>query len=115
VYFRLDFNIHEGKLASFEQTAKAMIAGTQNEPGTLAFEWYLSEDHKSCRLLETYANADAMQSHVKSTVVRELLPKLLESASLAAFEVYGEPGPEGRRLLARSGPAIYEFHQGLGR
>jgi quinol monooxygenase YgiN len=115
LYFKLDFNIHEGKLATFEQTAKTMIDGTKKKSGALGYEWFLSEDRKSCRLLETYANADAMLAHMNETVVRELLPKLLESATLAKFEVYGEPGAEARGMLARSGAVIYAFRRGLGR
>ena len=34
-----------------------MIAGTQKEPGALAYEWHLSSDRTQCRLIETYADA----------------------------------------------------------
>ena len=54
VYFKVDFTIHEGKLAVFEETAKAMIAGTWKEPGALGYEWYLAGDGKSGRLIETF-------------------------------------------------------------
>jgi quinol monooxygenase YgiN len=115
VHFNVSLNIHEGKLAAFEQTAKAMIAGTQKEPGALGYEWYLSGDHKSCRLLETYANADAALAHCTGPVVRDLVPKLLESASVAGFEVYGDPGTQASAMLAGFGAAMFSFRQGLAR
>ena len=43
------------------------------------------------------------------------MPKLLESASMASFDVYGDPGPEARARLEKFGAAIYEFNQGIGR
>jgi quinol monooxygenase YgiN len=115
VHFVVDLNIHEGKLAAFDETAKAMIAGTKKEPGALGYEWYVSRDGKSCRLLETYANADAALAHCLGPVVQELVPKLLESASVAAFEVYGDPGPQAVAMLAGFGAAMFEFRQGLAR
>jgi quinol monooxygenase YgiN len=115
VYFKVSLSIHEGKLATFEETAKAMIAGTQKEPGALGYEWYLSGDRKSCRVLETYANADAVLAHCAGPVVGNLVPELLESANVASFEVYGDPGPQVSAMLAGFGAAFFEFRQGLGR
>ena len=115
VYFKVDFTIHEGKLAVFEETAKAMIAGTRKEPGALGYEWYLAGDGKSCRLIETYADAEAALAHCTGPVVRELVPKILESASVSSFEVYGDPGPQANAILAGFGAAIFEYRQGLTR
>ncbi len=115
VHFKVALTIHEGKLAAFEETAKAMTAGTRKEPGALGYEWYVSADRKTCRLLETYANADAALAHCTGLVVRDLVPKLLDSASVSAFEVYGDPGPEATAMLAGFGAAIFAFKQGLAR
>jgi quinol monooxygenase YgiN len=115
VHFKVDLTIHEGKIAAFEKAAKTMIDGSQKEPGTLGYEWYLSGDRKSCRLLETYANADAALAHCTGPVVRDLVPKLLESANVSNFEVYGDPGPEVTTMLAGFGATFFEFKQGLGR
>jgi quinol monooxygenase YgiN len=113
VHFKVSLTVHENKLAAFEQTAKAMTAGTSKEPGALGYEWYLSGDQKSCRLLETYANAEAALAHCTGPVVRELVPKLLESASVASFEVYGDPGPQVSAMLAGFGAAFFEYKVGL--
>ena len=115
VYFLVTFTVHEGKLAAFEETVKAIVAGTRKEPGALGYEWYLGGDGKTYRLVETYADAQAAQAHMANPVVRELIPKLLESASLSSFDVYGDPGPETKKTLAGFGAAFYDFKQGLGR
>jgi quinol monooxygenase YgiN len=115
VHFIVDLAIHEGKLAAFEETAKAMVAGTKKEPGALGYEWYMSGDRKSCRVFETYANAEATLAHCTGPVVTGLVPKLLESASITRFEVYGDPGPQVSAMLVGFGAAMFEFRQGLGR
>jgi len=115
VYLAVDFTINEGKLDAFEGIAQAMVAGTQKEPGALGYEWYFSADHKKCRLIETYKDANAVLAHCNGPVVQELVPKLLGTASLAGFEVCGDAGPTARQMLAGFGAEIFEFRRGLDR
>ena len=63
VRFTVELTIREGSFAAFESIAQTMIACTQKEPGALGYEWHLSDDRKRCRLLETYADADAVLAH----------------------------------------------------
>lgn len=115
VYLAVDFAINEGQLDAFESIAQAMVAGTQKEPGALGYEWYLSADRKRCRLIETYADADAVLAHFKGTVVQELVPKIIGTASVTGFEVYGDPGATARAMLAPFRAEIFEFSRGLDR
>ena len=57
--FLVSFKINEGKFEAFKEIAQAMIAFTQKEAGTLAYEWYFSTDQTKGRLLE---NARKMRS-----------------------------------------------------
>jgi quinol monooxygenase YgiN len=115
VHLAVDLIINEGKLDAFESIAQAMVAGTQKEPGALSYEWYLSADHKKCRLIETYTDANAVLAHFNGLVVQELVPKLLETASLAGFEVCGDPGPKATEMLKGFGAEIFDFRGGLNR
>src|SRR5579863_537907 len=115
VRFNVDLTIHEGKLDAFQTIAQTMIAGTQKEPGALGYEWHLSADRKRCRLLETYADQNAVLAHLTSPVVRELLPKLLQTSSLDRFEVYGDPGSKSAEILAGVGSEIFPIWRGLSR
>jgi quinol monooxygenase YgiN len=115
VQFNVDLTINEGKLDAFRNIAEAMPAGTQKEPGALAYEWYLSGDRKRCRLVENYKDADAVLAHMTGSVVRELVPKMLAVSRLDRFEVYGDPGPKAAESLAGVGAEIFQFWQGLGR
>jgi quinol monooxygenase YgiN len=107
VRFNVDLTIHEGKLEVFEGIAQSMIADSQKEPGTLAYDWYLSGDKKVCRLLETYTDANAVLAHCTGPVVQELVPKLLKVSTLNDFEVYGDPGPEATAMLTGLGAKIF--------
>jgi quinol monooxygenase YgiN len=115
VRLAVDLTINDGKLDAFEAIAQEMVDGAQKEPGTLGYEWFLSADHKKCRLLETYKDGDAVLAHFKGSVVQVLVPKLLGTASLAGFEVYGDPGAKAKEMLAGFGAEVFEFRCGLDR
>jgi quinol monooxygenase YgiN len=115
VYLALDLIINEGKLDAFESIAQAMVAGSEKEPGTLGYEWFLSADRKRGRLLETYKDANAVLAHFNGPVVHELVPKLLGTASLAGFQVYGDPGPKVTEMVAGFGAEIFQYRRGLDR
>ena len=115
VYRAVDFAITEGQLEAFEGIAQTMVAGTQKEPGALAYELYFSADRKKCRFVETYADANAVLAHCNGPVVQELVPKLLGTSRITAFEVYGDPGPKATELLKGIGAEIFNFWRGLDR
>ena len=115
VRLAVDLMINDGKLDAFEGIAQEMVEGSQKEPGTLGYEWFLSADRKKCRLIETYQDGDAVLAHFNGPVVKVMVPKLLGTASLAGFEVYGDPGTKAREMVAGFGAEVFEFHRGLGR
>jgi quinol monooxygenase YgiN len=107
IRFTVEFNVTLGKFDAFEDAARAMTRGTQPEPGTLVYDWYLSRDRQRARLIEAYVDAEAMVAHLKGHVVTKLVPRLLESSQLTRFEVYGDPGKEGAAILATLGAEIF--------
>jgi quinol monooxygenase YgiN len=115
VRFVVSFAINDGAFVAFERVARVMAAETQKEPGTLAYEWFLSADRVRCRLFEAYVDADAVLAHLKGPVIQELVPKLLETGSVAGFEVYGDAGPEASAIVAGFGAEIFPTWLGFSR
>ncbi len=67
VHLLLALNIKEGELDNFKALVKEMVDATQaNEPGTLNYEWFLSDDEKTCHLYERYADSAATMTHLAS-------------------------------------------------
>ena len=107
VRFTVSLTIADGKFEEFEKIAEAMLAATRKEPGARGYDWYLSSDRRQCRLLETYADAEAVEAHLNGPVVQGFVPKLLAVASFNGFEVLGDPGPKASAMLAGFGAAIF--------
>jgi quinol monooxygenase YgiN len=115
VRLNVGMTLHDGKLDAFETLAREMTSGTRIEPGAIAYDWHFSADRKRCRLVETYANVEALLAHFKGPVVQRLVPRLMEIAKVDRFEVYGDPGPEATKMLVPLGAEIFLDWHGLGR
>ncbi len=114
VRFTVDLTINAEQFDSFEGIAQEMIAASQKETGPLGYDFCLSGDRKRCRVVETYADANAVLAHLTGPAV-ELVPKLLKTSSISGFEVYGDPGPKSAQMLAGFGAEIFEIWRGLSR
>jgi quinol monooxygenase YgiN len=115
VLVTVDLTVNEGKLDEFMSIAETMTAGSRTEHGTLGYEWFSSGDKRRFRLVETYANADAVLAHFTGPVVTQLVPKIAAVCSVDALEVYGDPGPKVRELAAGFGAEVFEFWTGIQR
>ncbi len=107
VRFVVSLTVRDGQLQEFEGVMREMVAGTLQEPGALAYDFYFDADKKRCKLFEEYRDAAATLAHLRGPVVTKLIPRLLNAAELDAFEVYGDPGREATAILEGFGAAIY--------
>jgi quinol monooxygenase YgiN len=103
----VSLTIVAGKLEQFRSIAAEMSRGCRTEPGTLAYEWFTSPDGARCRTFEAYADSDAMLAHFNGTVVRSLVPKVLECTTLERLEIYGDISAEAAALVAGFGAAVF--------
>ncbi len=115
VRLQVEAIINEGELEAFLEIAREMCAGSAKEPGTIGYEWFLSEDNKRCRLLETYLNADAVLAHFTGPVVTQLVPRLAALCQVDRFEFYGDPGPQVMAMAGAFGAKKFNYAAGIGR
>jgi quinol monooxygenase YgiN len=55
--------VKAGKLQTFKELMEEMVSGARNQPGTLAYEWYISPDGGTVHVVETYADSAAVVAH----------------------------------------------------
>jgi quinol monooxygenase YgiN len=55
--------IKDGALDTFKELMEEMVSGTRAEPGTLAYEWYISPDGSTVHVFEIYADSEAVVAH----------------------------------------------------
>jgi quinol monooxygenase YgiN len=115
VRLTVDLTVNEGKKDAFMEIAQAMTEGSQAEPGTLGYEWFFSADGMTCRLLEVYENAAAVEAHFLGPVVQQMVPKLAALCSVDGFMIYGDPGPVVSQMAAGFGAKFYSYELGINR
>ena len=115
VLLNVSLTIHAGKLNQFQAIAREMVDASRKEPGTLGYEWFLSTDAQRCQLVETYADAEALLAHFAGPAVQQGVPKMLNTADVSGFQVYGDPGPKAKEILGGFGAEIFSYWHGLGR
>ena len=100
---RARLKVREGKLEEFKQQAAEMMRLTrETDTGTLAYDWFLSQDGRECEVREAYVDADALVDHAFHVrVARDAL--FASSAYDHRMALYGEPSPRLLELVAKIG------------
>jgi hypothetical protein len=82
-----------------------MVESTRSEPGTQAYEWFLSGDGAVCHVYERYADSTAAMAHL-GTFGSKFAERFLECVEPTGLYVYGDPSDEARAVLDGFG-AVY--------
>ncbi len=79
------------------------------------YDWYVSADGKRFRLVETYANASAIEAHFMGPAVQQWVPQIVPISRVDGFEIYGDPGPMVAQMAGGLGAVIYPYWMGINR
>jgi quinol monooxygenase YgiN len=96
IYLVAKFRVH--RAADFKSAAaECLEASREHEPGTLAYEWFMSEDETQAAMIEAYRDSAALLAHMRNAAPR--VPKLFESAEHTT-QGLGSPSPALLERLA---------------
>src|SRR5918995_6100039 len=100
---RARLKIREGQLEGFKrQAAEVMRQAREKDTGTLAYDWFLSNDGTECEVREAYVDADALVDHAFHVhEARDVMFREFAYDHKMAF--YGEPSPRLVELVNKIG------------
>lgn len=108
VAYIIEMTIQDGKTEEFTEQANAYVTAVNDgEPGTLEYQWWISEDGRRCLLKETFDGSSSLMTHLGN--VGPTLPNLLAIAPITRLEVFGDVSAEARAALDGLG-ASYVTH-----
>ncbi len=103
VHWVLEVAIKQGELDNFKAVMNDMVEATQaNEPNTTNYEWFISDDGRTCHMYERYADSAATMTHL-AAFGENFADRFLAAAAPTRFVVYGNPSAEVREALAGFG------------
>jgi quinol monooxygenase YgiN len=114
VSWNVEFSIKPGQLDNFKALVEEMVESTRNEPNTLAYEWFLSDDSRICHVSERYADSAATMTHL-GTFGERFAERLLSMVELSRFSVYGAPNDEVKGVLGGFGSVFMGQLNGFAR
>lgn len=109
----VEFAIKPGRLDDFTAAAHALIARTSEEPGTLRYDWHISEDGRQGVNLEQFEDAAAFLVHHRH--VSDLVAAIGDAADQDRFHVIGEVSDEARSELTDTATGYFQLFGGLER
>ncbi len=101
------------QLNNFRLVVNDLVAASQEEPGTLGYEWYLSEDDTVCHIYERFADSPAVLAH--GATFSKYAERFLQACRPVRFEVYGNPSTEARAAIADLKPTYFLHLAGFTR
>ena len=107
--------VKDGKLDELKGLIQEMSDASQaNEPGTLIYEWTISDDKKTAEVHERYANSDAALRHLASSN-ENFANRLMALVKPTGIMVYGSPSAALKKVLEGANPVYMEVIGGFAR
>ncbi len=115
VYWNLELAIKPGELDKFKALMNEMVEATKtNEPGTLNYEWSITEDGESCHIYERYADSASVMTHL-GTFGEKFADRFTAVLEPKRLMVYGHPSDEVKEALSGFGAVFLSPIGGFAR
>lgn len=94
--------VKQGELDAFRALMEEMVAHAQTKPGTIIYEWFVSDDGGTVHIYERYLDsAAALES--SNDFGEHFAERFIAAVDVTGFSVYGNPND-----------AVREAHSGVG-
>jgi hypothetical protein len=80
-----------------------MVSSTRQEPGALAYEWFVSDDCTAVHIYERYASSGAVLEHLQN-FGQKFAERFFRAVDATGFTVYGSPSDEAKQGLSGLSP-----------
>jgi quinol monooxygenase YgiN len=109
--------VKDGKLETFRELMEEMVSGAKDQPGTLSYEWYISDDGSTVHVVETYADSAAVVAHHVSDgfTLKNWAGRFIDCVDVTRVTAYGDPDASAREILDRLGATYHSAWGGFSR
>jgi quinol monooxygenase YgiN len=114
LYWLIEADILPGKLDAWRAFIPELVKAAQAEPGTEVYEFTISEDGKSCHILERYKDFDAAITHVEA-FGKSHAARVMSLVKPTRCVVYGIPDERLKKTLAGFAPVYFKPEGGFSR
>ena len=115
IFYMFEFAIKEGQLENVKTLVKEVVEATKaREPATTGYEFFISDDGRTCHSYERYTDSEAAVKHIIAVMAKfsDRLTPLVEPKRVT---VYGNPSNELRKMLSSMGAVFVKPIAGFAR
>lgn len=115
VSWLFEIAVNAGKEADFRAPMAEMSEAThRDEPRTLNYEWYVSDDGRQVHVFKRYADSDAVMIHL-TTFGERYMARLFDAVTPQRMMLYGAPDDRVRGALSQLAPEVLAQAAGFSR
>ncbi len=114
LYWLFTVKVHPGQFDTFKALVAEIVGATQQEPGTLAYQYAVSADQETVHIFERYRDSAAFVTHAETTFAR-YVEGFLALVSIKSVLVYGAPSAQARKVLDSFNPTYMSLFDGFAR
>lgn len=115
VSWMLQLQVGKGRQDDLRELMTEMVEATEaGEPGTLIYDWCLSDDGNACHIYERYTDSAAAMIHI-GNFGSKFAERFFALLTPTGFFLYGSPDASVREALAGFSPTIMPSVAGFGR
>jgi len=103
VSWLVEVGVKPGKLEDFRALVVEMVESTQGESGTLAYQWFVSDDGTAVHIYERYASSAAVMTHLQA-FGSKFAERFFAAADITRWMIYGSPSAEVTSALKAFDP-----------
>jgi quinol monooxygenase YgiN len=98
---------------AFDQVSKRLVEISEQEVGTLRYDWFVSADDKSVQIIEEFVDPAAFGVHAQN--IADLMPEMAAAVTFVRTSVLGDVSGEARERLEGPGTSFYSPSRGFRR
>jgi len=112
IYWVVTCSVRPGKFQEFRGVVDPLVAATEEEPGSIAYDYSVNAEQTLVRIFETYRDSAAVVDHVTGTFSK-FAEGFNACVSVDAFDVYGSPDAAAKEILDGFGSDYFTPFEGF--
>ena len=88
LYGLVQSKITTDDIQAFKAQAKKMKDATENEIGTISYDFFINEENREVFIVEKYADDKAFMAHMEQFLQEEFIPKILTMMELTSLKMF---------------------------
>jgi len=114
VGWRVEAEVQPARMNELTALMNEMVHSTQEESGTLIYEWSFNSDSNVCHLTERYQDSDAALIHL-GTFGQRFASRFFDLLNVKRIVIYGSPNDAVKAALADAKPEVMTQKAGFSR